>query len=55
MPPQYYGRDYWIDDFLAFGLFAPPPNLIWVRVGDDALLIDRETGEVIQVARDVFY
>ncbi len=55
LPPQYYGREYWIDDYRAFGLFDPPPHLIWVRVDDDALLIDEDTGEIVQIARDVFY
>lgn len=55
LPPQYYGHSYWIEDFRAFGLFAPPPHLIWVRVDDDALLIDEDTGEIVQIARDVFY
>jgi Ni/Co efflux regulator RcnB len=54
LPPSYYARNYWISNFLAFGLFAPPPNLVWVRVGDDALLIDQYSGEVVQVDYDVF-
>ena len=33
----------------------PPPDAVWVRYGDDALLIDRYTGEVIQVEYGVFY
>jgi Ni/Co efflux regulator RcnB len=55
LPHGYYARDYWIGDFLAFGLFAPPDGLVWVRVGNDALLIDQETGEVVQVQYGVFY
>lgn len=54
LPPEYFIRDYWIGDFLAFGLFAPPPDYVWVRVGDDALLIDQYTGEVVQVEYDIF-
>jgi Ni/Co efflux regulator RcnB len=55
LPPQYYGHEYWIEDFAAFGLFEPPPYMIWIRVGNDALLIDEDSGEIIQVAREVFY
>jgi Ni/Co efflux regulator RcnB len=55
LPRGYYARNYWITDFLTFGLFAPPDGLVWVRVGDDALLIDEYTGEVIQVDYGVFY
>jgi Ni/Co efflux regulator RcnB len=55
LPRGYYTRDYWITDFLMFGLFAPPTDLIWVRVGDDALLIDRYSGDIVQVRYGVFY
>jgi Ni/Co efflux regulator RcnB len=55
LPRSYFVRDYWITDFLMFGLFAPPPDLIWVRVGNDALLVDRYSGDIVQVDYDVFY
>lgn len=55
LPAVYWGRDYWITDFLAFGLFAPPVGLVWVRYGPDALLIDEYTGEIIQVDYGVFF
>ena len=55
LPRTYFVRDYWITDFLMFGLFAPPPDLIWVRVGDDALLVDRYSGDIVQVDYGVFY
>jgi len=55
LPNAYFARNYWIADFLMFGLFAPPEGLVWVRVGDDALLIDEYTGEVVQVDYGVFY
>ena len=55
LPAVYWGRDFWITDFLAFGLFAPPDGLIWVRYGPDALLVDQYTGEIIQVDYGVFY
>jgi Ni/Co efflux regulator RcnB len=48
-------RDYWLLDFIAFGLFAPPPGYVWVRYGPDALLIDTYSGEIIQVRYNVFY
>jgi Ni/Co efflux regulator RcnB len=31
------------------------PGTVWVRYGDDALLIDQYTGEVIQVAYGIFW
>lgn len=55
LPGIYWNRNYWITDFLAFGLFAPPPGYVWVRFGPDALLIDEYTGEIIQVDYGVFF
>ncbi len=55
LPAIYWNRDYWLTDFLAFGLFAPPPGFVWVRYGPDALLIDEYTGEIIQVDYGVFF
>lgn len=55
LPAVYWGRNYWITDFLTFGLFAPPVGLVWVRYGPDALLIDEYTGEIIQVDYGVFF
>lgn len=55
LPFGWYARDYWITSYLDFGLMAPPPGTIWVRVGNDALLIDSDTGEVIRVVYGVFY
>jgi len=33
---------------------APPDGYVWVRYGDDALLIDEYSGDIIQVEYDVF-
>lgn len=55
LPRGWFVRDYWITDFGLYGLLAPPDGLIWVRVGPDAMLIDEETGEVIQVEYGLFY
>ncbi len=49
------GRDYWIGNYVSFGLIGPPDGYQWVRVGDDALLVDVDTGEVLQVEYGVFY
>jgi len=55
--PVFFFADstYWILDWGDFYLEAPPPGTIWVRVGDDALLIDQFTGEVIIVEYGIFY
>jgi Ni/Co efflux regulator RcnB len=55
LPHAFFAPDYFILDFAAFGLFAPWDGYEWVRYGDDALLIDIETGEVIRVEYSVFY
>jgi Ni/Co efflux regulator RcnB len=55
LPRIYYARNFWLMDFVMFGLFSPPEGYIWVRYGPDALLIDEETGEIVQVQYNVFY
>jgi Ni/Co efflux regulator RcnB len=37
-----------------FELPAPPPGCVWVRYGDDALLVDADTGEIVEVVYDLF-
>jgi Ni/Co efflux regulator RcnB len=55
LPRAWFVRDYWIPDFIMFGLMEPPDGYVWVRVGGDALLVDVDTGEVVRVVYDVFY
>lgn len=55
LPRAWFVHDYWIPNFIMFGLIAPPHGYVWVRVGEDALLVDTETGEVIRVVYGVFY
>jgi Ni/Co efflux regulator RcnB len=55
LPSAYFARDYWISNFWLYGLMQPWDGYEWVRVGDDALLVDVDTGEVIRVEYDVFY
>jgi len=55
LPSFFFARNYWILDWGGYGLDDPPPGTIWVRVGDDALLIDEYSGEVIEVAYGIFY
>jgi len=55
LPSLFWGSSYWINDFSYYALMPPPPGTVWVRYGSDALLIDRYTGEVIQVEYSVFY
>jgi len=55
LPRGWFGNDYWIGDFLDYDLPYPPPGYEWVRVGDDALLVDRFTGRIVQVVRGIFW
>jgi len=55
LPPAWYGPDYVIDDWWNYGLPDPPPGYDWVRVGNDALLIDDYSGRIVQVVRDLFW
>jgi Ni/Co efflux regulator RcnB len=55
LPVAFYAQDYWLADFATYGLMAPWAGYEWVRVGDDALLVDAETGEVIRVEYGLFY
>jgi Ni/Co efflux regulator RcnB len=43
-----------LDDYSTYRLDSPPEGLEWIRVGNDALLISRATGEVIQTDYDLF-
>ena len=55
LPRSWYGQDYYITDPWNFDLPLAPPGYDWIRVGDDALLVDRYTGRVVQVVRDIFW
>ncbi|MDB5475600.1 MAG: hypothetical protein JWP49_1111, partial [Phenylobacterium sp.] len=55
LPRGWYGPQYLIEDWWDFDLPAPPPGYDWVRVGDDALLIDGYSGRIVQVIRAIFW
>jgi Ni/Co efflux regulator RcnB len=55
LPSLYLSQNYWINNWLAYGLFAPPSGLVWVRYGPDVLLVDRYTGQIVQVRYGIFY
>lgn len=46
--------DLMLSDYSDYQLDSPPQGLEWIRVGDDALLVDRSNGEVIQTDYDLF-
>ncbi len=55
LPRLFWSQNYWLNDYGYFGLPYPPAGCIWVRYGDDALLIDRYTGEIVSVEYSLFY
>ena len=55
LPQVFFNESSRIYDYADYRLPYPPPGAAWVRYGPDALLIDRDTGEIIQVIYGVFY
>jgi len=47
--PSYY-LDYW-----RYALPQPPIGCEWIRVGDDAVLVDVWSGQVLSVYYDLFW
>lgn len=55
LPSLFWAQQYWLNDFVSYDLPPPPPGAVWVRYGNDAILIDRDSGEIITIEYDVFY
>jgi Ni/Co efflux regulator RcnB len=55
LPEIYFAQDYWISDYSDYDLDDPPDGYVWVRYGPDALLIDEDTGAIVEVEYGVFY
>jgi len=53
--PSYYSSRYWINDPWQYRLPYSPPGYIWVRYWDDAILVDRWSGEVVDVIHNFFW
>jgi len=53
-PGMFLGGHYTLTKYSTYGLESPPDGLTWIRVGDDALLIDGNTGEVVQADYGLF-
>ena len=54
LPRAYWGSQYILGDYWLFGLEVPPIGYEWVRSGSDALLIDVNSGQILQVEYGVF-
>lgn len=55
LPPIFLAPQYYYPDWAALGLDPPPPGAQWVRYGPDLLLVDVNTGQVLEVVPGVFY
>ncbi len=55
LPYSYFDDGYTLGDYWSFGLYDPPYGCEWVRVDNDALLVDMQTGEVLDTVYDLFY
>ena len=55
LPSIYWAHDYWLTSWWMFDLAIPPYGYEWVRYGDDALLVNVYTGQILQVDYGVFY
>ena len=55
LPTVFWAQDYWITDYSDYGLAYPPDGAVWVRYGNDAVLIDQDSGEILEVVYDQFY
>jgi len=54
LPRAYWAAPYILADYWLFALEVPPGGCEWVRVGNDALLVNVATGEVLQAEYGVF-
>jgi Ni/Co efflux regulator RcnB len=55
MPAVLLGDDSLVlTGYSTYALTAPPFGLTWIRVGNDALLVDRKTGEVVETDYGLF-
>lgn len=54
LPRALWAAPYILADYWLFALETPPVGYEWVRVGNDALLIDIQSGEVLQAEYGVF-
>lgn len=53
--PAYYGSSYWIQDPFSYRLPPAYGRYRWVRYHDDALLIDLDSGQVVDVIYNFFW
>lgn len=53
--PDYYSRQYWINDPWTYRLSRPTGDQRWIRYGNDVALVNTRNGRVLQVYNSFFY
>lgn len=53
--PRAYYAPTWYVDYRSYGLAAPPWGCQWVRVDGDVLLVDLDTGEIVDILYNFYY
>jgi Ni/Co efflux regulator RcnB len=53
-PREYLIVPYFLYDYADYGLDTPPDDTQWVRYGDDLVLVDLDTDEILDVIPGVF-
>ena len=54
LPRAFWGPQYLLADYWLFALEVPPAGFEWVRYGADAVLVNTDSGEILQVEYGVF-
>jgi Ni/Co efflux regulator RcnB len=54
LPRAYWAPEYLLSDYWLFALEVPPAGYEWVRDDTDALLVNTDTGEILQVEYGAF-
>lgn len=55
LPPIFLVSAYFYADWATLGLAPPEPGFQWVRYGPDLLLVNTDTGAVVDVVYGAFY
>jgi Ni/Co efflux regulator RcnB len=54
LPRAFLAPAYFVADFADYGLAQPAPDCEWVQDGPNALLVDLDTGQVVEVIPNAF-
>jgi Ni/Co efflux regulator RcnB len=55
LPYGWYASRWYVNDYYDYDLPTPPYDYMWVRVGEDALLVNIYNGTVVEAEYGIFY